>query len=183
MTERGDPASEPGGGAADPTVERPPGRVVSDGGVTTGDVTAGTERAAETDPAEVTDTGMDGQPTVLHVDDEPQVGLLVSEFLERTDPDLTVLTETDAAAALERIGAGDVDCVVTDVDMPGMSGTDLVRAMATRHPGLPVVLFTSNSWQSVGDEVVATSVDEFVRKAGGHGQFEAVADAVLAALD
>ena len=37
---------------------------------------------------------------------------------------------------------GRPDLVLTDYDMPGMNGVELARALAQRHPELPLVMFS-----------------------------------------
>lgn len=120
--------------------------------------------------------------TVLHVDDDPDVGDIVAYFLEDAVGDATVVTETDPAAALDRVARGDVDCVVTDLEMSGMDGLDLARALDATHPDVPVVLFTSRDWPTVAGEPGAEHVSGHVHKAGGHRQFETLARRVRALL-
>lgn len=125
-----------------------------------------------------------GEPevTVLHVDDDPDVGPLVCHFLEDVVERVTVVTETDSAVALDRIARVDVDCVVSDLDMPGRDGLDLAMAIDATHPDVPVVLFTSRDWQTVAGETGSEHVSAYVRKEGGHRQFERLARRVRALL-
>ena len=48
-----------------------------------------------------------------------------------------------AEQALEKLSTTPVDLVVSDVNMPGMSGLDLLAEMQRRHPGTPVLLMTA----------------------------------------
>lgn len=120
-------------------------------------------------------------PTVLHVDDDPEVGALVATFVERADEDVTVLTETDPAAGLERVAEGDVDCVVTDVEMPGMDGLELLHAVEAGRPDLPVFLFSSRSREELAKG--ADRAAGYVRKDGDPEQFQVLARQVGSALE
>jgi two-component system, cell cycle sensor histidine kinase and response regulator CckA len=78
--------------------------------------------------------------TVLLVEDEHAVRTAVRRMLERTG--YQVLEAEDAAAGI-RIAAdraGTIDIVVTDLMMPGMSGSEFASKLAEIHPGLRVVL-------------------------------------------
>ena len=77
---------------------------------------------------------------VLYVDDDPVMGVLVQTLLERAG--YRVSCTDDPRAALDLACASDdpVDLLVTDYNMPELSGLDLVRALQPRRPGLPVVL-------------------------------------------
>ena len=82
----------------------------------------------------------------LIVDDEPLARTGLSEYVERVD----FLTEADQARdgmeALHLIKTLEVDLLLLDVQMPGLSGTELMRSLArppaviftTAHPGFAV---------------------------------------------
>jgi signal transduction histidine kinase/ActR/RegA family two-component response regulator len=84
---------------------------------------------------------------ILLVDDEP--------FVRRTLADLLgmaghAVTEADGGlAALARLAESPVDCVLTDLGMPGMNGWELARAIKSRAPELPVILLTG--WADQGE--------------------------------
>ncbi len=80
-------------------------------------------------------------PTLLVADDDP--GL--RESLERTlaREGFRVVTASDGRAALERVQDGDVDLVLTDLKMPGLSGIELLHAVKTVAPDLDVILLTA----------------------------------------
>ena len=88
----------------------------------------------------------------MFVDDEPEVLRLAVSELERRG--YTVIGAANSSQALSAINArnGDVDLLVTDVVMPGMSGIELAEAANRRYPKLPV-LFVSGHL----DEHVANS--------------------------
>ena len=77
--------------------------------------------------------------TVLVVDDEAWVRAYVKTVLQRDGKQvLEAVDGVDALALLQRLN-GAVDVLVTDVTMPRMTGTELVKAIKTDHPDLPVV--------------------------------------------
>lgn len=75
--------------------------------------------------------------TILVVDDEELIRRVVVKLLERRG--YVVEAEGHAKAALERVSAGGVALVLTDVLMPDMDGTELLLALRRRHPEVPVV--------------------------------------------
>ncbi len=68
-------------------------------------------------------------PSVLVVDDSPVDRRLATALLEK-QADLTVGTATHGAEALATVADQMPDIVVTDLQMPGMDGLELVRACA-----------------------------------------------------
>ena len=77
------------------------------------------------------------------VEDNPQV----REFAEGLLADLgcKVLSADSAQRALELLKAENVDLILSDVVMPGMSGVELARRVREDHPTVPVLLATGYS--------------------------------------
>jgi DNA-binding NtrC family response regulator len=78
---------------------------------------------------------------VLVVDDDASMcDMLVSDLAEHG---FTVAARTSAKAALEAVAPGAFDAVVTDLNMPGMSGLDLCRAITGEDSEVPVIVITA----------------------------------------
>lgn len=95
---------------------------------------------------------------VLYVDDDPAPDLTV-ESLGREDDRLEVVTESSVDDALVRLGDDPtaVDCVVSDYDLPDMTGVEFVERIRALFPdrSLPIVLFTSER----GEEIAANALN------------------------
>ena len=77
--------------------------------------------------------------TALLVDDEDLVREAAADML--ADLGFEVVQARSAEEALELLQAGLApDLLVTDHLMPGLTGTELVRMVAERHPGLPAIV-------------------------------------------
>jgi CheY-like chemotaxis protein len=75
------------------------------------------------------------------VDDEADVLRSMSRLLSARG--FEVATASSGHDALGRLDAGlDVDAVLSDVTMPGITGPALVHRLRSERPGLPVVLVT-----------------------------------------
>lgn len=79
-------------------------------------------------------------PRVLVVDDEPVVADAHARALRGSVA--AVLIETDAERALARLQSEPFDVVVCDIQMPGLSGTELLRAVRELDLDLPVIFVT-----------------------------------------
>jgi DNA-binding NtrC family response regulator len=80
--------------------------------------------------------------TVLVVDDDAHVRDLVAQLL--TDSDFNVLAAGDGTTGLQqsRDFEGEIHLLLSDFEMPGMSGVDLARAMTLDRPQLEVLLMS-----------------------------------------
>ena len=93
-------------------------------------------------------------PTILVVDDEPAVRLLVERVL--VEAGFQVLTAMGGAEALELLERGGaVDLLLADLRMPIMSGTQLARRVEELRPDVRVVIMAaypaedSLAWQVI----------------------------------
>ncbi len=86
--------------------------------------------------------GRRGRETLMVVEDEPAVRNLVASALRPEG--YTLLLATSAEEALEIADAhdGPLDLLLTDSVMPGKSGMELAHAMRQRRPGLPIIVMS-----------------------------------------
>lgn len=116
---------------------------------------------------------------VLIVDDEPDVLEVLKETLRSAGYD--VVTRPDAESALEVVKSGErVDLLLTDNVLPGMKGTELVDALRTLAPSLPVIMLTA--YGSVGSyiDTMTKGVFEYVTKPVQAGELRKIVRAGLA---
>lgn len=94
-------------------------------------------------------TAAEGRHTVMVVDDEPTIRMLVVEILEEMGH--TVLEAGDGAGALRLLNTGaHVDLLVTDVGLPGqMNGRQVADAALALLPQLKVLFITGYAENAV----------------------------------
>jgi len=112
---------------------------------------------------------------VLCVDDEPGLAELVAAYLERDDEiDCETAVETDPEEALDRLERESFDCVVSDYDMPGRTGVELLSAAREGDPDLPFLLFSATEPDAIAAEMVRAGVSDYVTKRGGADGYTAL---------
>lgn len=98
-------------------------------------------------PAPVAQAGplsgrLDGR-RILLVDDQPEVLEVLTAFLEAAGAEVAPSTEPEDIVSAVIADPDAWDLVVTDYDMPGMTGDALAEAVREGAPGLPVILVTA----------------------------------------
>lgn len=78
--------------------------------------------------------------TILVVDDEPKNVRLVRDYLERAN--FRVVTALDGGTALASARDERPDLVVLDLNLPGMDGLDVCRALR-RESNVPIIMLTA----------------------------------------
>ena len=108
--------------------------------------------------------GGGAKPTILAVDDDPQILELVKTLL--IGHGMRVETLSDPMSFWERLDATDPDLVILDIDMPQVSGVELCRALRNdeRWTALPVLFMTARSDPESIRRVFAAGADDYVGK-------------------
>ena len=90
--------------------------------------------------------------TVLVVEDDPDLGKVLEQYLLHRG--LEVLIEVDAYRALDHFDSPEKspDLVLTDINLPGMDGHDLLREVRRKDLTTPVVFLTGSDEISVLQE-------------------------------
>ena len=118
--------------------------------------------------------------SILYVEDNKELRDSLSEMLEGSGRTVVALATGEAALAAWNADAPDL--IVTDIGLPGMSGTDLARILLAKNPAQWVVLcsgyeYAKNDLATLGRNVRA------LPKPFELEQLEALMDEINAALN
>ena len=102
------------------------------------------------------------KPVVLLVDDDPAALEMLNQALETES--LATVCVGDAEAALPVLEQGGVRVVVTDKNLPGMSGVDLIREIRTRRLNVGVLLVTGYGSKDSALTGLNLAIDGYLQK-------------------
>lgn len=100
--------------------------------------------------------------TILIIDDEDNIrnGLATNFELE----DYEVKTASNGKEGLDLIAKGDIDLVITDLRMDGISGEEVVKRVTTETPGIPVIVLTGHGSIDAAVEAMKSGAYDFLTK-------------------
>lgn len=101
---------------------------------------------------------------IVIAEDDPDIRAMITEKLSRAGHEVTAAE--DGAAAIVAVKRSRPDVVVLDMQMPGLSGLDVVRLIRAdpATASVPVIMVTSHSQPQFIGESFNSGVDDFLAK-------------------
>ncbi|MCM2272916.1 MAG: response regulator [candidate division Zixibacteria bacterium] len=100
--------------------------------------------------------------TVLAVDDEPMMRALLEKILARDG--YRIITAEDGAMALSILESQPVSIVLSDIQMPKMSGFELLKVLKSRFPEVGVIMMTAFGDTFTVKDALLLGADEYITK-------------------
>ena len=100
--------------------------------------------------------------TVLVVDDEVPVRTLLGYLLSQES--LRVCLASDGPTALALLQSEPIDVVLTDYQMPGMTGLELAQVIRVTHATLPIALMSGLAILVTQDDLEVAGIDKVFMK-------------------
>ncbi len=102
---------------------------------------------------------------ILCIDDDESLVLLVKRMLERRGFQVSGYTDQGEALAALRADPDSIDLVVSDYNMPGMSGLDVAREVHAIRADLPVAIASGFIDEALSTQASGAGVRELIFKA------------------
>ncbi len=99
---------------------------------------------------------------ILIVDDNPNMSSLLAEMLEIFEFDSQ--RAGNGQEAMDILGGDSFSMVITDLRMPEMSGSELLKNIKENHPNLPVVVISGYNLAEEEDTLLSELADGFINK-------------------
>jgi len=100
----------------------------------------------------------------MYVDDDEALVFLVQRLLRRRGYQVSGFTDPHAALAALAQAPWDYDLLVTDYNMPGFSGLELLREARRLHPALPMALASGYVTQEIEQAAMDAGAAALVHK-------------------
>ncbi len=128
----------------------------------------------------MTSTEDDGRPgRILLVEDDAVAAHFALHVLGKRGG-FDVTHTPDPAVALRHVSSADWDLVLTDAELPGMTGLEFLAALRRLSPDLPIVVITAHEAADIAMRELREQSDEFLQKPVRPDRLLAVAAALVA---
>lgn len=117
--------------------------------------------------------------SVLLVDDDPDLGNLMRMLLSREAPDISFHFVEGGGRCLEYLKENRTDCIVSDYQMPGMNGMELLLAIRDQGNDVPFIFLTGQGNEEVARDALKGGADDYFTKDIGLAHFARITNSVL----
>ena len=104
-----------------------------------------------------------GRGRILLIDDDPALGGYLARVL-RTRGGFDVTHELDSVGALRCVETAQWDLLITDIELPGMTGLELLDRVHQLVPDMPVAVLTGHASVDYAVTALRSSAAEFLEK-------------------
>ncbi len=101
---------------------------------------------------------------VLVVDDEDDMLWMLQRNLSKSMPDVEILAASSGEEALSILSDKSANLVITDINMPGMNGLDLLIEINNRYPQTGVIIMTAYPSSAYENEAMMSGSLRFIEK-------------------
>ncbi len=115
--------------------------------------------------------------TIAVIDDDEGVRAAMSQLLRAAS--YAAVAYASAEDFLRSPEAASVDCLIVDVNLPGMSGAALLQTLAARGSRIPALLISARDDLTTRELVRVSGAVPFLRKPFGSGELFAAITGVL----
>jgi len=100
--------------------------------------------------------------TILCVDDEPAVGLILQDTLERLGH--RAIGTSSVPQALGALEKGDVDLIISDFRMPGLSGLEFLELLREQGRDIPLIILTGHATIEHAVAAIKAGASDYITK-------------------
>ncbi len=115
-------------------------------------------------------TNLNRPARILHIDDNLHDRDLVQDALDHAEMDFEITSATTREEFELKLKDGKFDIILSDFNILGYTGLDVLKAVQQHHPELPVVLLTGTGTEEVAVEALKRGAADYVVKSRKHIQ-------------
>ena len=104
---------------------------------------------------------MKARSKVLLIDDDESIRLMLSHILTK---DYDIFPAEDGKRGIQLLSKNRFDAVITDLDMPHVTGYDVIQTVRNRGQFIPIIVITGNGSSESEDKALRFGANEYLRK-------------------
>ncbi len=122
------------------------------------------------------------QPRLLIIDDDPEISGYMKAMLTHDAPHFRIDILESAGDCLEYLKNNEVDCILSDYQMPGISGMDLLETLRGAGSDIPFIFITGQGSEEVAREAFKLGANDYFTKDIGFAHFPRIINSIEQAV-
>ncbi len=115
---------------------------------------------------------------ILHVDDSETDLELIKFQLTRHDKNLEIECAESVEEALHKLESQQFDCILSDFQMPGSDGLDLLKAVRNTGISTPFIFLTGQGNEEIASEALRAGADDYYTKDAGFAHYHRLLNSI-----
>ncbi len=122
------------------------------------------------------------QPRLLIIDDDPEISGYMKTMLTLDAPHFRIDILESARECLEYLKKNEVDCILSDYQMPDMSGMELLETLRSGGSDIPFIFITGQGSEEVAREAFKIGANDYFTKDVGFAHFPRIINSIEQAV-
>jgi len=110
---------------------------------------------------------IDDEIDLMLVDDERDILELSELALNKQNSDYNIETTTEPSQVIEEIQDSNLDAILSDYNMPQMTGIELLEEVRGIDEDLPFILYTGAGTEEIAEKAINAGITDYFRKEAG----------------
>ncbi|MGC2423412.1 MAG: response regulator [Nitrospirota bacterium] len=115
---------------------------------------------------------------ILIVDDDPSLANLIKLRIKQEASNFSIAAVESGQECLEYLKEHKVDCILSDYQMPGMSGMELLQTLRAQKNDVPFIFITGQGNENVAREAFTGGAADYFTKDWGFAHFAKIVNSV-----
>jgi PAS domain S-box-containing protein len=120
---------------------------------------------------------------ILLVEDNPDHGLLIKTRLKRLDDSFKVEIIETGEETLQTIEEKDYDLILSDYELPGMNGIEMLQKLRTKGITTPCIFLTGQGSEQIAIEALRAGASDYFTKEEGLARYERLVNSINKAIN
>ncbi len=120
--------------------------------------------------------------SVLIVDDDLDISDLIARRIRKESPHFSISVVETGSECLEFLKTNHVDCILSDYQMPGMNGMELLVALRSQGNTTPVIFITAQGNEEIAREAFKNGAHDYFTKETGFAHFARITNSIEQAV-
>jgi PAS domain S-box-containing protein len=116
--------------------------------------------------------------SLLIVDDDPEISSFIAHRIRIESPHYSIAVVGSGKDCLEYLKSNHIDCILSDYQMPGMDGMELLNSLRSQGNSVPFIFITAQGSEEVARDAFKGGANDYFTKEIGFAHFSRILNSV-----